>query len=280
MFGKLRYFKKTYQKSDNLVLIHQMGKVGSTSLTVSLKDFGFLPIHIHSFYTPLSTEMYKDYRSTKYYRTKGYRFRYFWRHKLVLHHLKRRKKLKIISLVREPFSRNMSMYFHAFQVPLMEINKYQDNRREANTNMEALRRDFFRKFNHTYGIHWFQQEFQRAWGVNIYDYPFHQEEGHTVIQKDNMDILLLKMEKLNDAEDVIADFLELPSFSLKNENMGDKKWYHAVYKEFKAGMEPDQQYLEQLHASDFMNHFYTQAEKEAYQAKYLPVSPEAQKSAR
>ncbi|WP_187254498.1 putative capsular polysaccharide synthesis family protein [Alkalicoccus halolimnae] len=269
MLRKIKYFNDTYRKNENLVLIHQMGKVGSTSITSSLKTIGFTPIHVHSFYSPLSTQMYKHYHSTKYYRSFGYRLRYFLRHQLVLRLLKSRKKLKIISLVREPVSRNMSMYFHAFHVPLMDINKHKDNRREENTNMEAFRNDFFKKFNHTYGVNWFHEEFQRAWGVNIYEYPFNREEGHTVIREGNLEILLLKMERLNDSETVIADFLDLPEFELKNDNMGSKKWYHAVYKEFKEKLHPKREYLHQLYESDYMSHFYTDDEKASYQEKYL-----------
>ncbi|WP_444685513.1 putative capsular polysaccharide synthesis family protein [Alkalicoccus luteus] len=268
MINKWRYFTDTYVNSSNLVLVHQMGKVGSTSLTVSLKEQGMLPIHIHSFYTPLSTEMYQAYKSISYYRSPSYRFRYYWRHKLVHQLLQKRKKLKIISLVREPVSRNISMYFHAFQVPLMDLNKEKDNRKESNTNMQALQNDFLNRFNHTYGISWFHKEFYKAWGIDVYEYPFDQEKGYGIIETEQADVLMIQMEKLNSLENEIAAFLEIESFTLKNENMGSKKWYHAVYKEFKETLSLDSRYVEALYDSEFMHHFYSRADRMRLKERY------------
>ncbi|GGF26143.1 hypothetical protein GCM10010954_26410 [Halobacillus andaensis] len=181
--------------------------------------------------------------------------------------------MKIISIVREPVSRNLSMYFQAFHVPLMDINSSTDNRQESNTNLQAFRNDFFNKFNHHYGVNWFDDEFKKTWGIDIYEYPFHKEEGYTVIEKGNVEVLLLKMEKLNDSEEVIRDFLEMEEFTLKNENMGDKKWYQSVYREFKQNIEPSEEYLDDLYRSKYMDHFYTKEETEAFMAKYRNETP-------
>ncbi|MFB5661142.1 hypothetical protein [Alteribacillus sp. HJP-4] len=104
MLNKVNYYNDTYRKNENLVLIHQMGKVGSTSITNSLKDEGFLPIHIHSFFSPISYQMYKNYHSIKYYRSFFHRLKFNIRNRLILKLLKSRKKVKIISIVREPVS--------------------------------------------------------------------------------------------------------------------------------------------------------------------------------
>ncbi len=245
-----------------------MGKVGSTSITASLKETNYFPIHIHSFFTPLSTDMYQNYHSIKYYRTWSYRMNYYLKNQLILSLFKKRKKLKIITLTREPISRNASMYFHAFHVPLMDINKFTDNRKESNTNLPSFRQDFYDKFNHQYGINWFDHEFKRAWGVDVYDYPFNQDQGYSIIKKGNMEILVLQMEKLDHSEEVIRDFLELEEFELKRENTGNKKWYHSVYKEFKQGLYPEDNYIENLYNSKFMQHFYHNEDIEAYRSKF------------
>lgn len=268
MLNKLNYYNKTYRENDKLVLIHQMGKVGSTSVTKSLKRDGFSPIHIHSFFSPLSSDMYKKYESIRYYRSPLYNKKYFLRNQFILKLLKNRKKLKIISLVREPISRNVSMYFQAFHVPLMDINSSTDNRVEANTNTEAFRKDFFTKFNHEYGVKWFDEEFKRAWKINVYDYPFNQEEGYTIIKKGNLEILLLKMEKLNELEEVIGNFVEKDSFALKSENMGGKKWYHSFYKEFKNNMTFSREYIYKLYNTKFMKHFYSEQERAEFRNKF------------
>ncbi|WP_431800859.1 putative capsular polysaccharide synthesis family protein [Halobacillus andaensis] len=268
MLKKINYFNQTYRKKENLVLIHQMGKVGSTSLTKSLKSYGYLPLHIHSFYSPISYEMYKNYHAIKFYRSPLHRLNYFLTKQLVLKLLKSRKKLKVISIVREPVSRNLSMYFQAFHVPLMDINSTTDNRQEANTNLQAFRNDFFQKFNHHYGINWFDNEFKRTWHIDVYNYPFHKEEGYTVIEKGNVEVLLLTMEKLNEAEQIIRGFLDMEEFTLTNENMGEQKWYQSVYKEFKQKIQPSEEYLNALYDSKYMKHFYTNDEVETFKGKY------------
>ncbi|PRO65336.1 putative capsular polysaccharide synthesis family protein [Alkalicoccus urumqiensis] len=269
MLNKVRYFKKMYIDNPKLVVIHQMGKVGSTTLVETLKEKNWQPFHVHSFRTPLSTSMYEQYRSTRYYRTPLYRLRYFLRHRLVEMLLKQRKKVKIISLVREPVSRNQSMYFHAFHVPLMGMNKYQDNRQEDAVNIEAFRRDFYKRFNHLYGNRWFDQEFARIWDVNVYAYPFDQEKGYTRIQSGNKDILLVQMEKLNDLEQVLADFLGEEDLTLTQANSGSKKWYHAVYKEFKQKADPSKEYVDQLYDTKYMNHFYSKEDQEKGRNRFL-----------
>ncbi|WP_375534268.1 putative capsular polysaccharide synthesis family protein [Alteribacillus sp. HJP-4] len=146
----------------------------------------------------------------------------------------------------------------------MDVNSQTDNRQEANTNLAAFRKDFFNKFNHYYGVNWFHEEFKKAWNVDIYAYPFNKEEGHAVIEKDNMEILLLKMEKLDDSEEVLREFLELDHFSLIKDNMSEKKWYHSVYKEFKSMIKPSEEYINKLYSTSYMKHFYSNEEQKYY----------------
>lgn len=99
MLSRIKNKLNYYLNSENII-IYQMGKVGSTSLEKSLPN----SFHTHTLYAkepnPLSTSFYKSSFVLK--------TRYF----LIRNLIKRRRKIKIISVVRHPLERNFSMFFH------------------------------------------------------------------------------------------------------------------------------------------------------------------------
>jgi len=73
--------------------------------------------------------------------------------------------------------------------------------------------------------------------------------------------LVLQLEQLNNNMIIIQKFLGLGEpFELMKKNMSNKKWYHLLYKEFKASYRPPEQLIDALYASKFMTHFYSQAD--------------------
>ena len=121
----------------------------------------------------------------------------------------------------------------------------------------------------TAGVKWFDREFLPTTGVNIYDYPFNTEHGYTEIHTEDYDILVLQLEQLNENMAIIQRFLGLSEpFELMNRNMSSKKWYHLLYKEFKAAYKPPGQFIDALYSSTFMTHFYSEADIEKFRKKW------------
>jgi len=262
--------KELYKKyvSEKNILIYQMGKVGSSSLTESLKELNILGLNIHSFFMPIPNSLFKKYKSIKYYwpKTKLLFYCCFFRMQFYL--LKQRKKLKIITLTREPISRNISFYFQDFQIPIMEVMK--DNPESSkNGNIKLLFKDFFQNFNHCHGVNWFDKEFKRAFNINVYKYPFDKDKGYTIIKERNLEILVIKVEKLNELEAVVGEFIGRPEFRLINENEGYKKWYSCLQNNFVNSIEFSEEYVESLYDTKYMHHFYTDTEIARFRKKYL-----------
>jgi len=101
-----------YAKQDPLIIVYQMGKVGSRSVFESLKESGVKPIfHVHRM-IPSNIERVKN----------GYRKRNVTplneRIGPILYNkiLKSKRKAKIITLIREPLGRNISAFFQNLQI--------------------------------------------------------------------------------------------------------------------------------------------------------------------
>jgi len=67
----------------------------------------------------------------------------------------------------------------------------------------------------------------------------------------------------------IADFLQINNFSLfKNENIGEKKEYQAIYKDFKSNLLLPAEYVELMCNSKYFNHFYSREKIESVRKRW------------
>jgi Putative capsular polysaccharide synthesis protein len=256
------YDLKSYQmlSDKDIILVYQMGKVGSNSIRWSLEKLGIGAPHIHSLYKNRGYELYKNFLLSKMY---------YPLHKKVLcslfyawqrFKLRRRKHLKVITLVREPISVNISSFFHN-----LSYFSYEIEQKNANSIEEA----FVEKFNHDYALNWFDDDFLPTIGLDIYKHNFDKQAGYAVIKEKNVDCLIIKLEKLNGLEKVIADFVGNEEFKLINHNISSEKWFNPIYKEFKANIKFDADYVDKIYSSKFMQHFYSSEEISEFKNKFL-----------
>lgn len=204
-----------------------------------------------------------------------------------------KRPIKIITGVREPISRDLSLFFQGSEADIWPLIHYgnswiylfgnysKDNRLDAQTlkkricTFEKSLNDSFEHLgkeitkNKSDEFSWFDYEIKALFGVDIYEYPFDKEKGYTIIEQDNLQIFVYKSEKLSQLEKVIGEFLEEPEFSLKNANQGEEKVYSYVYKEFKEKVKLNQQYFDYYYADNSkLKHFYTDAEIEQFKEKW------------
>ncbi|KGK91262.1 hypothetical protein DP73_04685 [Desulfosporosinus sp. HMP52] len=260
---------------DN-IYIYQMGKVGSTTIETSLKAIGVDSVHKHTFYRlPHINEVFKNYNTTKLVIKKRNRNFLKTIKKIIYNHLVMKKfssknlNSKIISIVREPISRNSSMYFQDFYIPYFEYALLNKTRNNITASIDLFINDFFKRFNHEHGINWFDKEFLRATKINVYEYPFDADLGYCIINKNGLSILILQMEKMNALEKVIGEFVGAENFKLINDNNGTNKWYGPVYKDFKYKVCFSEEYIDSLYNSKYMKHFYSDKEIKQFRTKYL-----------
>lgn len=271
-----RQFLRQTQGQD-LIFVHIMGKVGSTSVVHSLEAAGVTAN------TPLYTTFFlsEDGRSfMEALRNDGYGPWDAWpmpikkdnmRHhaigQLIVDGYLRHKNVKIITLVREPIATNVSGFFQNWE--FWPASLQQQVRTQAPGYLEALIGRFFERYPHDVPVTWLDNEVQHNFGINVYAKPFDVDKGYGIYHGDGVDLLLIRLENLNAcAPTAFTEFLNLGTFELVKANVAEDKWYSDAYAAFKQALPLPDAYIDRMAASKFARHFYTSAEIEAFRRKW------------
>lgn len=241
------------------ILIWQPGKVGSTSIAKSLEKEGIHYSHLHclSFVNWLDIKIHNSYG-----------IQHHWENKPIKRSeiIQNSEKVKIISLVRDPIARSIADYFEGLG---RLYCKYED------TNV-----DIFQDINNFiemeagvgdsgYIFEWFDHEIKEFLDIDIYQYDFDKEKGYQVISEDNIEILLIKTEKLTSCEEILGQFVGVEGFKLIQDNVGNQKIYKFAYDEVKQKINiPDDIIDFYYNGNKCMDHFYTENEKKEFIKKW------------
>ncbi len=257
-----------FQK-QNVIILHPC-KVASTSIDQSLSMSGLNALHRHQL---LPYPNFRENEKEIYDEFSGFI---------------KKKNIKIITLVREPIIHDLSLFFNYLREPYRKW--YQGFKSDFYTlyNEHITKNwgekaewkdefDSYEEFNiqcmlggKNYGyFEWFEYEIKQLFGVDILSYPFNQEKGYTIIKKDNIEILVMQMEKLNSLVKVIAEFVEIPDFELHNTNMADDKEYQYIYNVIKKNMRYPKWYIDLYYKNNkYMNYFYSKQDQEEFLTKF------------
>lgn len=109
-------------------------------------------------------------------------------------------------------------------------------------------------------------------GIDIFEHDFPKDKGFKIINKANIDLLIIKIELENDIkESIIKDFLQLDEFELINSNVSSEKNYHELYTSFKNIIRLDADYINLFYNSKMANHFYSINELSLFKKKNLVI---------
>ena len=262
----LRLCTAEYVTHRTPVLVYQMGKVGSTSILRSLRRQGLGPVfrvhvlaaeNLHLLYPSHVGPGHPVIRAD--HQRHGPLTRQLHRYVLARH-----KPVKVITTVREPVARNVSLFFDNLLEYHLPPGACPD--RLTTRELEAI---FLRQVKHSVALDWFDLEMKPALGIDVYAHPFPRDSGHLRICQENVDLLLLKIE-IDDRlkEGVLADFLGLGSFELDRSNEAQEKPYAGAYRKFIEHVRLPAWYLEAMSCSKYTRHFYTAGEIEQMQARW------------
>lgn len=228
------------KNSDIPILIYQPGKVGSNTIEFTLKEYNVDVIRSHGVLYPY------EFEKTNF-------------PELFYNKVKKFKKIKLITLVRDPIAKDIGHFFQKCHVSgndvawivkgIMEKDFQQSffNYLSVVTPLNFLGKnkdvsnfkivshiDYIGQKNKNGALWgWYEEELKEKLGIDILNYPFNVEKGYSIIQKDNMEILVIKLECLNNLETVLADFVGIPELHLVNSNEAKNKSYYYTYKQFK-----------------------------------------------
>ena len=223
-----------------VVLIYQMGKVGSSSYAAALKqDKNLCVFHIHRLNNDrMITHFLNNRLLAKAVEERKWQAisDYLNRHSPVVH---------IISAMRNPINRNISAFFENHEFKKNEI-------------AEELIDKFTANYPHLVPLNWFDEQFRDALGVDIFTHAFDKERGWSNFDHENIRCLLLTAE-IPDQEKIkaINSFLGTELVSLERRNVAKEKHYSEVYKVFRRGISLPEDYVSTQLDNKVVRHFYT-----------------------
>ncbi len=261
--------------SPEIILVYQMGKVASSSIFKSLKSAKIKqPVYqIHTLNRDVIQQKWRTIKLYQPYINRPVIDQDFLVSKYMSDHLDQilNRKLKIISIVRDPLQRNISDFFQ-------NIEQYFPNFTQRFASGELGLEDVIEAFwkNHgswgvDYAGRWFNRELKAVLGIDIMAVEFPKDKGYVILNYPdrNIEVLLLKFESFNQClEKSLCEFFALEQLAIKDANVSQHKDYYKAYKEFKHFVKFSKEYLDKIYRNYWMSHFYTEAEINQFQRRW------------
>ncbi len=169
----LNYFAFLPLHNDEVIIIHSMGKTGSSFIYRSIQDYGRNVLHCHV----LSS---------------------LGEHADDVYNLLNAKSAKIISFIRDPVTRQISAMWQNF----WNMERYSDE-----AEFTEIENYYFEKGNIEKIFNWFEWEVKNVLKIDVLAHPFDQEKGYSIIKQENIEFLIMRTDKLNDLEQIVGEFL-------------------------------------------------------------------------
>jgi hypothetical protein len=219
-----------------VILNYQMGKVRSAAVARYLRGKGAAEWHIHRFYdTPVTGPVPKQ--------------RLFKSIDLALLWLLRRfaSRIYLISGVRDPLSRDVAMFFQTAR-SLYGVDP-------ASASLDELHRIFVDRFPLGAVDTWFDDELNRALGIDVFATPFDKDSGFIQLQRGRVSAFIYRLDRLDDLEGALAAFFEEKNYRLSGAEQKNAAPYAGTCEAFRAAYVDD---LAQRYAafSKLKLHFY------------------------
>lgn len=267
------WYKNLSDRANNVknackssVLVYQNGKVGSSSVSMSLKRAGIENAHVHRFFFKKDVvgELLLGEEQGEFICVSNFlNFQHSGYIRAVREAMKYKK---IITMVREPISVDLSTVFQWIgdgTIDRFFAKRISQGRTYPQVVTELMIKIQDRQFE------WFDDELKELCEIDVYSYPFDKKKGYTIISENGVEVLLLKAEKMSNLTNVIRDFVKEEQFELTDENVGKEKKYAHLYKEMKKKIKLPKKYVEHYYSGDSrMNHFYSIEEQREFLDKW------------
>lgn len=240
-------------QAEDPIVVAQMGKVSSKSVSNALEGLGGSVYHVHH----LCRDRLRTIAET--YETAGKVPPHIARSYEVLEKIvDRGKPARVISMVRDPIARNISAFFQ---------NKNVFAAGEADVS-ELIRR-FIETYPHEVPIEYFDVHIKPVFGIDVFETAFDREQRSLLATNENFSLLVLRTEDSDDSKQAsLARFLNRTDISLERRNVGSDKSYASEYAEFLERIRLPQAYVDRMLGSRMARHFYTAEELAGFRARW------------
>jgi len=266
----LKYGKAEGCKSQpDPIIVHQMGKVGSKTVELSLIEaYQALGINTPIYHTHALNDFEIRRRTAMQEQERGQRNPESTLAALEYgEHIRKQidenpaQHWNLVSLVRDPIARNIAIFFHILSEYIPNWGERYTNGKLSLGDVQALFLSMASAYNDL--DNWFSRQMKAvpAFGIDVYENSFPREIGYRIYPGPlQASLLLIRLENLNGcAERAMHEFLGLENFALHNTNVGTEKDYADLYRAFRGQPLPVE-YVQRIYNTQFARHFYTDAE--------------------
>lgn len=268
----LERLRLKHESNLQKILIYQMGKVGSSTIYETIRNINvsYSLSHVHFLSEVGIDKAEQIFRETSLH--------------VIPMHLRKSKilrkciniesdKLKIITLTREPIGRMVSSVFHNLSIFNPEC--VGDKGLNVNGAINLINQQL-RLFDPAsdFATNWFDYEFSTALNLNIYDYPFNQDKGYSVIKAKNFEILVMQVESLNfTLEIALKEFLGYENnIPIITANVGENKQYSDHLKFVKKSILLNSDIIDFIYNTKYMKHFYSREAIKSFKNNWLETA--------
>jgi len=258
---------EVYVRGNSPILVYTAGRVGTMSVSRSLDQvfpphmLGYLhsfdPANANQFMVPRHADETRSdvQRVIQKQHTQAQRCRAL---------TEKYPNVKLITLVRDPIARNVSLFLWIFTV-----NTGLSLEQAQSLSIAELTDLYLRTMRHATPVIWFEQEMQRTFGIDVYQYPFPVETGYQHIKRGKFDVLILKGETDDSIKErAIIEFTGNKDFRLLRSNSSAERAKDGLYQRFMEHVCLPTWYIESLYRTRYMQHFYSPAEIARFRAKW------------
>lgn len=257
---KFRKRHKRYGITAPLVLF-QMGKVGSSTLSASLNQYNFdVPVVTCHTLTDFDAQA-KFIQTHAADPTHPLRVLERNRRRRELLFSGRWKKFNVISMARLPIRRTVSAFFEHWSTTNPE---FQARSAAGAQSVEFLVDEFLNHYFHNTADAWFDAQMRPVFNIDVFQEPFDHARGYQICQSKTNRLLVMRLEDLRRVvTPAMQEFLNIPNFTLTAANISETKGYGEIYKQFVEQARLPHEYVERMHNTRYARHFYSKQELDA-----------------
>lgn len=248
------------------IIVYQMGKVGSTSVFMSLKR---MELNVPLYQLHFMSDLDKMERVTRTRQEAEIAYRQIEIARRIRAEMvtKPEKKWNLITLTRAPVPRLISVFFQGID---NDIPNAAERYQSGTLKLQQVLDYFTDQFREGWAEGWFDGQLYEPFGLDVFAEPFETARGFQIYRHGSLRFLIIRLEDLNRvASDAMREFLGLENFQLVQRNVGEDKAVGTLYRDFRTALRLSPEFVREMHSSRYARHFYTPQELNASIARWV-----------